>query len=221
MHLLADAMIRRIGTTHIFQSRPHTNQHRQTCVHSVSLPQDAQQPYRRAYHHAIANDRLEAPQAGGEAQECYSIDNVGRTFTVWIPTLTTLAGIDTSEKNAPGPPGSSRSTMKPSMSRWKPSETWAVEKANIMVAMATSSLLTLGVRRRMVSMVRHDQYRMKFMPILLVSIIIFVYREKAVTHHRTSSQARWRTGRPCRAGCLDQAWWSRTGMQERSPRHTL
>ena len=86
------------------------------------------------------------------------------TLTVCIPTLTTLAGIETSEKKAPGPPGRLRRTMKPSMRRWKPSETCAVEKANISVAMPTSSLLILGVRRRMVSMVRQDQKRTKFIP---------------------------------------------------------
>ena len=54
--------------------------------------------------------------------------------------------------------------MKPSMRRWKPSETCAVEKANISVAMPTSSLLIFGVRRRMVSMVKQDQKRTKFIP---------------------------------------------------------
>ena len=81
-----------------------------------------------------------------------------------MPTLTTLAGIETSEKNAVGPPGHSLRRMKPSMSRWKPRETCTDEKKNMIRATESRILLIVGVRRYIVSVVIQPTNKTKFMP---------------------------------------------------------
>lgn len=72
--------------------------------------------------------------------------------------------METSEKNAAGPPGSFRRTMKPSMSLENPNDTCAVENENMEIAIATRNLLTFGVLLLTVKMNKQDQNSTKFIP---------------------------------------------------------
>ena len=73
--------------------------------------------------------------------------------------------METSEKNAAGPPSQSLLRMNPSISRWNPNDTCADEKANMSIAIATSSLLTFGVLRLSVRMIIQAQKRTMFIPV--------------------------------------------------------
>ena len=112
--------------------------------------------------------------------------------------------MDTSEKNAAGPPGCSRREMKPSMSLWKPRDTWVVDMANIAIAMVTNNLLIFGVRRFMVRTNKHAQNSTKFIPAERGRVCPVISCNSATelrsTHRRTWSRAIWPKGRPCRAG---------------------
>ncbi|KAI0695790.1 hypothetical protein BC835DRAFT_1305862, partial [Cytidiella melzeri] len=69
--------------------------------------------------------------------------------------------MDTSKKNAPGPPGWFCRTMNPSMSCWKPKETWAVENVNMVMATASKNLFIVGVRQYMNEKVLTIKQRLK------------------------------------------------------------
>ena len=67
---------------------------------------------------------------------------------VWMMTFATFGGCETSEKNASGPPGSSRWSMNPQMRRAKPRETCTVEKQNMSTATQKITGVTFRLTRR-------------------------------------------------------------------------
>lgn len=79
-------------------------------------------------------------------------------------TFATLAGIETSEKKAAGPPGWFRRDTNPSMRRAKPNDTWIVEKQNIAIAAYRIALLTWGVFCLYLAMKRYAKNRRMFIP---------------------------------------------------------
>jgi hypothetical protein len=79
-------------------------------------------------------------------------------------TLATFAGIETSEKNAAGPPGWSRRTMNPSIKRWKPKETWIVENKNMNMPVVIIALFTLGCLRLYQETKRYEPNKTTFIP---------------------------------------------------------
>jgi hypothetical protein len=83
---------------------------------------------------------------------------------VCIQTLATLAGIETSEKNAAGPPGWFLRMMNPSMRRWKPNETWVVENKNMKMAVVIIALPILRCFRLYREIKRYEKNKTMFIP---------------------------------------------------------